>query len=188
MPKIKEILANEQVKITNLEINGEIHTVGGGKAPVIEPLTITKNGNYTPPDGIDGYAPVSVNISQASLPGYKILMGSFTMDSDHTGPYVIQGAGGFNTRLSAFSLWDPKSKEHIRLNGIIHAVASPYMSSAISMYFVSSSALSAAQDGMNDLQVPDGKTEFVTISPDTYTGAKLSTGVTYNWVYVYTEV
>ena len=39
-------------------------TGGGGEAiePVIDSLTITENGTYTAPDGVDGYSPVTVNV------------------------------------------------------------------------------------------------------------------------------
>lgn len=33
-----------------------------GIEPVIEPLTITENGTYTAPDGVDGYSPVTVEV------------------------------------------------------------------------------------------------------------------------------
>lgn len=36
--------------------------VPGMGSPVIEPLTATQNGTYTPPIGIDGYAPITVNV------------------------------------------------------------------------------------------------------------------------------
>lgn len=39
---------------------------GGGGAtpanPIIKPLTVTTNGTYTAPDGVDGYSPVNVNV------------------------------------------------------------------------------------------------------------------------------
>ena len=39
------------------------------KEAVIQALTVTENGTYTPPDGVDGYAPVTVNVPQgAQLP------------------------------------------------------------------------------------------------------------------------
>lgn len=33
------------------------------KSPVIEPLTITSNGEYTAPTGVDGYNPITVSVS-----------------------------------------------------------------------------------------------------------------------------
>jgi hypothetical protein len=36
---------------------------GGGVEPIINELTITKNGTYTAPDGVDGYSPVTVNVA-----------------------------------------------------------------------------------------------------------------------------
>lgn len=38
-------------------------TSGGGGSPVISPLSVTENGTYTAPSGIDGYSPVTVNVS-----------------------------------------------------------------------------------------------------------------------------
>ena len=35
----------------------------GGGAPVIEALSVTANGTYTAPTGVDGYSPVTVNVS-----------------------------------------------------------------------------------------------------------------------------
>lgn len=38
----------------------------GGSGGVIEPLTITENGTYTAPEGVNGYNPVEVNVSNDS--------------------------------------------------------------------------------------------------------------------------
>lgn len=35
---------------------------GEGTAPIIEVLTVTENGTYTVPDGVNGYSPVTVNV------------------------------------------------------------------------------------------------------------------------------
>ncbi len=35
---------------------------GGATKPIIEPLTVSENGTYEAPDGIDGYSPVTVNV------------------------------------------------------------------------------------------------------------------------------
>ena len=39
---------------------------GGGGAAVIEPLSVTANGTYTAPSGVDGYSPVTVSVPQPS--------------------------------------------------------------------------------------------------------------------------
>ena len=36
---------------------------GGGGGGVIQPLAVTDNGTYTPPAGVDGYAPVTVGVA-----------------------------------------------------------------------------------------------------------------------------
>lgn len=44
-----------------------IQTGGGEVAePVVQPLSVTKNGTYSPPEGVDGYAPVVVNVPSLS--------------------------------------------------------------------------------------------------------------------------
>lgn len=35
---------------------------GGGKEPVVEQLSVTENGTYNAPSGVDGYNPVEVNV------------------------------------------------------------------------------------------------------------------------------
>ena len=37
---------------------------GGGKEPVVESLSVTENGTYNAPSGVDGYNPVNVNVPQ----------------------------------------------------------------------------------------------------------------------------
>lgn len=39
-------------------------------APVIESLTVTANGTYTAPEGVDGYSPVNVNVPNGDLVDY----------------------------------------------------------------------------------------------------------------------
>ena len=38
----------------------------GGGEPTIEPLSVTENGTYTAPSGVDGYSPITVNVSGGS--------------------------------------------------------------------------------------------------------------------------
>ena len=43
----------------------------GGKKPNIKPLSVTANGTYMPPSGVDGYSPVVVNIDDRYDEGYQ---------------------------------------------------------------------------------------------------------------------
>lgn len=46
----------------DVSLFGVTGTYEGGSSPVINPLSVTANGTYTPPSGVDGYAPVTVNV------------------------------------------------------------------------------------------------------------------------------
>ena len=52
------------IQVSNLAT--EISNIQGGGT--VEELTITSNGTYNPPTGIDGYAPVVVNVPQDGAP------------------------------------------------------------------------------------------------------------------------
>lgn len=53
-------------KLTLDEMPTEIASIEGGGTtpanPVIEPLSVTENGTYTAPNGVDGYSPIEVNV------------------------------------------------------------------------------------------------------------------------------
>lgn len=64
---------------------------------VIEPLSVTQSGTYTAPSGVDGYSPVTVNVSQgASIPNYNGLKSvkyfDLVVNANSTG-YGIQAVG-----------------------------------------------------------------------------------------------
>lgn len=48
--------------ISNGKLEARSVQWGGGGA-VVQPLSVTQNGTYNPPSGVDGYAPVTVNVS-----------------------------------------------------------------------------------------------------------------------------
>ena len=50
------------------EMANAIESIGGGSTPVINSLSVTENGTYTAPSGVDGYSPVTVNVPQGSTP------------------------------------------------------------------------------------------------------------------------
>lgn len=70
---------------------------GGGSA-VVEPLSITQNGTYNPPSGVDGYAPVTVNVSGGG--GSPFITASFQGLSYG---YVSQATGVPNGMWSGWS-------------------------------------------------------------------------------------
>ena len=45
-----------------------IESISGAAEPVIEALSVTSNGTYTAPDGVDGYSPITVNVPQDGSP------------------------------------------------------------------------------------------------------------------------
>lgn len=58
---------NERIQAHNAELREAIEMAenlpdAGGAEAVIEALSVTENGTYTAPDGVDGYSPVSVNV------------------------------------------------------------------------------------------------------------------------------
>lgn len=54
---------------------------GGGITPVINSLSVTENGTYTAPSGVDGYSPITVNVSGGGGGGTPT-GGTFTMESN----------------------------------------------------------------------------------------------------------
>ena len=55
----------ERISANNAELRVAIsmaESISGGGGGVIEPLSITENGTYTAPEGVDGYSPIEVNV------------------------------------------------------------------------------------------------------------------------------
>lgn len=58
---------NVQTKYKPSEMANAIGNIsGGGSTPVINSLSVTENGTYTAPSGVDGYSPVTVNVPSSS--------------------------------------------------------------------------------------------------------------------------
>lgn len=79
---------------------------GGGSAPaVIRALTITENGTYTVPAGVDGYNPVTVNIPSSGTPASGVedylIMG--TLSGAYTNDRVTKVNGYAFTGLSSLT-------------------------------------------------------------------------------------
>lgn len=55
--------------------------VSGGGSAVVQALSVTQNGTYTPPSGVDGYAPVTVSVSGGGGSDFDL---SYLPNSDST--------------------------------------------------------------------------------------------------------
>lgn len=65
--------------------------IGSGAAePVIEPLEVTENGTYEPPEGVDGYNPVTVNVP---APEVKLQEKTITENGEYTADSGFDGLG-----------------------------------------------------------------------------------------------
>lgn len=54
---------------TTLNDSVEVNVSGGGGSPVIQSLSITQNGTYTAPSGVDGYSPITVYVPSGGVGG-----------------------------------------------------------------------------------------------------------------------
>ena len=62
MTNTERIQANNAELREAIEMAEKLPEAGGVANPVIEQLSITENGTYTAPEGVDGYSPITVNV------------------------------------------------------------------------------------------------------------------------------
>ena len=92
-------------------LNNEIVVNVASGQPVIEPLSVTQNGTYTAPSGVDGYSPVSVNVSGGggggSANGFPVIE---KYAEDMKRGYVSSGTFYYNPTNDTYcDVWEVKS-------------------------------------------------------------------------------
>lgn len=85
--------------INNGKIEARSVQWGGGSA-VVQPLSVTQNGTYNPPSasGVDGYAPVTVNVGGGQTPGLPASVQADILASAYAGNFIDKQSlwGGFS--------------------------------------------------------------------------------------------
>lgn len=73
-------------KLTLDQMPSEIASISGGGTtptnPIIEPLSVTENGTYTAPNGVDGYSPIEVDVPIPD--GYIVPSGELKISENGT--------------------------------------------------------------------------------------------------------
>lgn len=71
--------------------NDILVSASGGSDPVIQPLSVTANGAYTAPEGVDGYSPVTVNVpSSGDADNFEIEEPVYIYFYDYDGTLLYQ--------------------------------------------------------------------------------------------------
>ena len=69
----------------SIDSNDVVHVYSLERHPVINPLSVSQNGEYIAPDGVDGYSPVQVNV----VPTINPL--SVSQNGEYTAPEGVDG-------------------------------------------------------------------------------------------------
>ena len=114
LAKLAGMDVDTPVPFTRRERFIEEAAVAANKA-VIEPLTITENGTYTAPDGVDGYNPVTVEVDPTKITILKEQQfDGFVMDSTfgaYSPGYVTPAPFTLNSGETYHVIWDNIERE-----------------------------------------------------------------------------
>lgn len=88
---------------------------GGGREPVIAKLNVTENGTYNAPVGVDGFAPVNVNVGGGGIKTCDVkIVFDFDIPNTYEGTeidaYYPQLVDGAITPYNYTNIWTPSGK------------------------------------------------------------------------------
>ena len=160
-------------------LNDEVTVnVSGGGSAVVQPLSVNQNGTYNPPSGVDGYAPVTVNVS-----------GGFTLSSQNFEQGALSGSPNSrydNIRSTSTTRIRPIYPLYINSNNQYRiSCNSDYY---FALYLFNINGLSVSISGvtnawLQDVTIPTGyyyfgfsirKADSTTIIPSDYDNAGIS--------------
>lgn len=92
--------------------SAEVNVSGGGSA-VVQPLSVTQNGIYNPSSGVDGFAPVTVDVSGGGgllFPDYELMVfpSGQNMYACITKPNLTPSSTLDDLSIAYYSTWLPK--------------------------------------------------------------------------------
>lgn len=86
----------ETIYVQNKE--GQLLSFNHGSGnPVIEPLSVTENGTYNPPDGVNGYSPVEVAVP---TPEIKLQNKTITENGEYAADSGFDGLGNVTVQVA----------------------------------------------------------------------------------------
>lgn len=113
----------------------------GGSSAVINPLSVTQNGTYTAPSGVDGYSPVTVNVSGGGGGGLEYETGTWTPSED-VAEYTIEFTNTHTTPPFFYMVYDAT-------NQVTTTTYSNYVATFMSPYLLSGDTISASATNIN---------------------------------------
>ena len=133
---------------------------GVGSVPVLTDLDITENGEYTPPDGVDGFGKVTANVAGSG--GAKIATGTIVLNAD--AEYIKVTGLGFTPK--AFALCCTKVIQNSACGGM-------FINSAAVMWRTGTNNTSVA------VVVTSTRMRDYTVSPDDIIPSHGGAGIQY---------